>query len=227
MSWDRAVLTDSGGFQIFSLPHSRSMSEAGAVFQSYLDGKTILLSPELSIETQIAIGSDIMMALDQCIASTADETSARAAVEITQRWAARSLAARVDSPQSMFAIVQGALFPELRRESAARLGEMPFDGFAIGGLAVGESKSEREDLTEFTAQLLPADKPRYLMGVGTPLDILEAVHRGVDMFDCIMPTQLADFSRCAAAFTNSPRKSSIPTALARPARVIRGLTSII
>ena len=191
MSWDRAVLTDSGGFQIFSLPHSRSMSEAGAVFQSYLDGQTILLSPELSIETQIAIGSDIMMALDQCIASSADEASARAAVEITHRWAARSLAARGDSPQSIFGIVQGALFPELRRESAARLGEMPFDGFAIGGLAVGESKSEREDLTEFTAQLLPADKPRYLMGVGTPLDILEAVHRGVDMFDCIMPTQLA------------------------------------
>ena len=132
-----------------------------------------------------------MMALDQCIASTADEATARAAVEITQRWAARSLAARGDSPQSMFGIVQGALFPELRRESAETLGEMPFDGFAIGGLAVGESKSEREDLCEFTAQLLPHDKPRYLMGVGTPLDILEAVHRGVDMFDCIMPTQLA------------------------------------
>ena len=191
MSWDRAVLTDSGGFQIFSLPHSRSMSEAGAAFQSYLDGKTILLSPELSIETQVAIGSDIMMALDQCIASTADKASAREAVEITHRWAARSLAARGDSPQSMFAIVQGALFPELRRESAESLGEMPFDGFAIGGLAVGESKTEREDVTESTAQLLPADKPRYLMGVGTPLDILEAVHRGVDMFDCIMPTQLA------------------------------------
>ena len=191
MSWDRAVLTDSGGFQIFSLPHSRSMSEAGAVFQSYLDGRTILLSPELSIETQVAIGSDIMMALDQCIASTADEATAREAVEITHRWASRSLAARGDSPQSMFAIVQGALFPELRRQSAESLGEMPFDGFAIGGLAVGESKSEREDITEFTAQLLPPDKPRYLMGVGTPLDILEAVHRGVDMFDCIMPTQLA------------------------------------
>ncbi len=191
MSWDRAVLTDSGGFQIFSLPHSRSMSEAGAVFQSYLDGQTILLSPELSIETQKAIGSDIMMALDQCVASTADEATIRAAVEITHRWAARSLAARGDSPQSMFAIVQGALCPELRRESAAVLSEMPFDGFAIGGLAVGESKSEREDLCEFTAQLLPPDKPRYLMGVGTPLDILEAVHRGVDMFDCIMPTQLA------------------------------------
>ena len=191
MSWDRAVLTDSGGFQIFSLPHSRSMSEAGAVFQSYLDGQTILLSPELSVETQRAIGSDIMMALDQCVASTADEATVRAAVEITHRWAARSLAARGDSPQSMFAIVQGALCKELRRESAAVLSEMPFDGFAIGGLAVGESKSEREDLCEFTAQLLPPDKPRYLMGVGTPLDILEAVHRGVDMFDCIMPTQLA------------------------------------
>ena len=191
MSWDRAVLTDSGGFQIFSLPHARSMSEAGAVFQSYVDGRTILLSPEFSVETQKAIGSDIMMALDQCIASTADEATARAAMEVTHRWAARSLAARGDSPQSIFGIVQGALFRELRRESAETITEMEFDGFAIGGLAVGENRSEREDICEFTAQLLPADKPRYLMGVGTPLDILEAVHRGVDMFDCIMPTQLA------------------------------------
>ena len=140
-----------------------------------------------------------MMALDQCIASTADEASARQALEVTHRWAARSLAARGDSPQSMFGIVQGALFRDLRRESAAALAEMPFDGFAIGGLAVGESRSEREDLTEFTAQLLPPDAPRYLMGVGTPLDILEAVHRGVDMFDCIMPTQLA---QRGAAFTS-------------------------
>jgi queuine tRNA-ribosyltransferase len=191
MSWDRAVLTDSGGFQIFSLPHACAMSEEGAVFQSYLDGRTILLSPEISIETQIAIGSDIMMALDQCIASTADEETARAAIGVTHRWAARSLDARGDSLQSIFGIVQGALFRELRRESAETLGQMPFDGFAIGGLAVGEGRSEREDVCEFTAQLLPADKPRYLMGVGTPLDILEAVHRGVDMFDCIMPTQLA------------------------------------
>ncbi len=191
MSWKRSVLTDSGGFQIFSLPHSRAMSEEGAVFQSYLDGQTILLSPERSIETQKAIKSDIMMALDHCIASTADEAAARAALGITHRWAARSLAARGDSPQSMFAIVQGALFPELRCESAAVLSAMPFDGFAIGGLAVGEEKNEREDVCEFTAQLLPPDKPRYLMGVGTPLDILEAVHRGVDMFDCIIPTQVA------------------------------------
>ena len=191
MKWDRSVLTDSGGFQIFSLPHSRSMSEEGAVFQSYVDGKSILLSPERSILTQRSIGSDIMMVLDQCIPSTADRRSARAALGITQRWAERSLAARGDSPQSMFAIVQGALYHDLRQESAAGLTPLPFDGFAIGGLAVGEDKTEREDTCEFTANLLPPDKPRYLMGVGTPLDVLEAVHRGVDMFDCIIPTQVA------------------------------------
>ena len=191
MSWERSVLTDSGGYQIFSLPHSRAMSEEGAVFQSYVDGKSILLSPELSINTQRAIGSDIMMVLDQCIPSTADESAARAAMDITHRWAARSLAARGDSPQSLFAIVQGALFPSLRRESAESLTTTPFDGFAIGGLAVGEEKNQREDVCEFTAALLPADRPRYLMGVGTPLDLLEAVHRGVDMFDCIIPTQHA------------------------------------
>lgn len=191
MSWNRSVLTDSGGYQIFSLPHSRSITEEGAVFQSYTDGRTILLSPEASIGAQVAIGSDIMMALDQCVASTAEEPVARAALELTLRWAARSLAARGDSPQAMFGIVQGALFPELRRESALGLTGMEFDGFAIGGLAVGEGKSEREDTCAFTTDLLPPDKPRYLMGVGTPLDILEAVHRGVDMFDCIIPTQVA------------------------------------
>ena len=128
------------------------MTEEGAVFRSYVDGTTILLSPELSIETQRAIGSDIMMALDQCVASTADDAAARAALEITHRWAARSLAARGDSPQALFGIVQGALFDDLRRESADRLSELPFDGFAIGGLAVGESKAEREDICELTAR---------------------------------------------------------------------------
>lgn len=191
MSWKRSVLTDSGGFQIFSLPHARAMTEEGAVFQSYLDGKTICLSPERSIETQVAIGSDIMMALDQCVASTSDEATTRAALELTQRWAVRSLAARGESPQALFGIVQGALFPHLRKESAEGLCALDFDGMAIGGLAVGESKSEREDMCGFTAALLPENKPRYLMGVGTPLDILEAVHRGVDMFDCIIPTQVA------------------------------------
>jgi len=199
MSWKNSVLTDSGGFQIFSLTHSREMTEAGATFRSYLDGRTIVLSPELSIETQKAIGSDIMMVLDQCISSIADEATARDALGVTHRWAARSLAARGDSNQALFAIVQGALFPGLRRESANALSEMPFDGFAIGGLAVGESRAEREDMCELTAQLLPHDLPRYLMGVGTPLDILEAVHRGVDMFDCIIPTQVA---QRGAAFTS-------------------------
>jgi queuine tRNA-ribosyltransferase len=196
MQWPGSVLTDSGGYQIFSLPHSRSMTEEGAVFQSYVDGQRILLSPELSIQTQMAIGSDIMMVLDQCIPSTADEKAARAALQVTQRWAVRSLAARQESPQSMFGIVQGALYPQLRRESAEGLMQLDFDGFAIGGLAVGEAKQEREDVCELTAALLPEDRPRYLMGVGTPLDVLEAVHRGVDMFDCIIPTQVAKRGSC-------------------------------
>lgn len=191
MNWDRPVLTDSGGFQIFSLPHSRRMDENGALFKSYVDGTMILLSPELSIGTQKAIGSDIMMVLDQCIPSTAGHDEARAAMELTHRWALRSLEARGDSKQSMFAIVQGACFPDLREKSADFLTRLPFDGFAIGGLAVGESKQERERFTGIAAAQLPENLPRYLMGVGTPIDILEAVHRGVDLFDCILPSQLA------------------------------------
>ncbi len=200
MKWDQPVLTDSGGFQIFSLPHSRRMNEEGALFQSYVDGRMILLSPELSIETQKAIGSDIMMVLDQCIPSTAGIDEARAAMELTHRWAIRSLQARGDSPQSMFAIVQGACFPKLREESARFLTGLPFDGFAIGGLAVGEPKEERERFTGIAAAMLPSHLPRYLMGVGTPIDILEAVHRGVDMFDCILPSQLA---QRGVAFTSA------------------------
>ncbi len=191
MNWDRPVLTDSGGFQIFSLPHSRKMDEDGAVFKSYIDGKMILLSPEVSIATQRAIGSDIMMVLDQCIPSTAEHAQAKAAMELTHRWAKRSLAARGDSPQSMFGIVQGACFQDLRKQSADFLSELPFDGLAVGGLAVGETKQEREDFTEITTSFMPKHLPRYLMGVGTPIDILEAVHRGIDMFDCILPSQLA------------------------------------
>jgi queuine tRNA-ribosyltransferase len=150
-----------------------------------------VLSPEESIRVQKAIGSDVMMVLDQCIPSTAAHAEARAAMELTHRWARRSFDARGDSPQAMFGIVQGACFEDLRRQSAATITEMGFDGFAIGGLAVGETKTQREDFTELTADLLPRDLPRYLMGVGTPLDILEAVHRGVDMFDCIIPSALA------------------------------------
>jgi queuine tRNA-ribosyltransferase len=199
MGWEKSVLTDSGGFQIFSLPHARSMAEEGAEFRSYVDGQKLLLSPEISIQTQMAIGSDIMMVLDQCIPSTADKATALAALQITERWAKRSLLARGDSPQSMFAIVQGALYPDLRKQSADGLTQLPFDGFAIGGLAVGEEKHEREDMCEIAANMLPADRPRYLMGVGTPLDLLEAVHRGVDMFDCIIPNKVAQFG---TAFTS-------------------------
>lgn len=191
MNWKGSVLTDSGGFQIFSLPRSREMSEEGARFTSYVDGTSILLTPELSIEMQKAIGSDIMMVLDQCINSTAGYDEAKAAMELTHRWALRSLAARGDSKQSMFGIVQGACHPELRRQSAEFLREQPFDGLAIGGLAVGETHSERYEFTELVTGFLPDNLPRYLMGVGTPIDILEAVHRGVDMFDCIIPSQLA------------------------------------
>ncbi len=189
MGWDRPILTDSGGFQIFSLPHARSMGEDGAEFRSYVDGKLLLLTPERSIQMQRAIGSDVMMVLDQCIASTSSFAQARDAMELTHRWAKRSLAARGDSPQKLFAIVQGACFEQLRRTSAAALTAIDgFDGFAIGGLAVGEGKSAREDICELTTGLLPENRPRYLMGVGTPLDLLEAIHRGVDMFDCILPT---------------------------------------
>jgi queuine tRNA-ribosyltransferase len=191
MNWKKSVLTDSGGYQIFSLPHSRKMTEEGAEFQSYIDGKRILLTPELSIGTQKAINSDIMMVLDQCIPSTSERALAVQAMNLTHRWAKRSLAARGDSPQSMFAIVQGACFEDLRKQSAEALCEMPFDGFAIGGLAVGETRAQREDFTELSASLLPTHLPRYLMGVGTPIDLLEAVHRGVDMFDCILPVSLA------------------------------------
>jgi len=191
MNWPHAVLTDSGGFQVFSLPNERVIDEEGAIFKSYVDGARVVLSPEHSIAAQRAIGSDMMMAMDVCVPSTSDRATAEAAMHRTHRWAERSLAARGDAPQALFGIVQGACFDDLRRESAAFLTELPFDGFAIGGLAVGESKDERERCTALTADLLPADRPRYLMGVGTPIDLLEAVDRGVDMFDCIIPSSLA------------------------------------
>lgn len=191
MHWDRPVLTDSGGFQIFSLPESRVMTEAGARFRSYVDGELHFLSPESSIDMQRAIGSDIMMVLDQCIASTAPLAEAEAAMHLTHRWAERSLRARGDSPAALFGIVQGACHRDLRLRSAEFLRALPFDGLAIGGLAVGETHEQRYEFTGVTTAHLPKDRPRYLMGVGTPIDILESVHRGVDMFDCIIPTQLA------------------------------------
>jgi queuine tRNA-ribosyltransferase len=191
MRWDRPVLTDSGGFQIFSLPGDRTVSEEGARFRSYVDQRTHLLSPERSIEVQTAIGSDVMMVLDVCLPSTSEREAVRAAMDRTHRWALRSLAARTDRSQALFAIVQGGLVPAWRAESAAFLTQHPFDGFAIGGLAVGDTRAERGDVVARTAELLPEDRPRYLMGVGTPPDLLEAIAHGVDMFDCVIPTTLA------------------------------------
>ena len=192
MGWPGAVLTDSGGFQIFSLPGERTISERGAHFR-LPSGRRHLLTPESSIETQQAIGSDIMMALDVCLESTADEATTRGAMATTHAWAERSLEAHAARPsgQALFGIVQGGVHAALREASAAAISALSFDGFAIGGLAVGETRAEREAMTALCTQLLPEDKPRYLMGVGTPLDLVEAVHRGVDMFDCILPTKMA------------------------------------
>jgi queuine tRNA-ribosyltransferase len=191
MNWPRPVLTDSGGYQIFSLANDRTVTEEGARFKSYVDNRYHLLSPEQSIEMQTAIGSDIMMVLDECLDSTADEATMRAAMERTHRWALRSLAARTNPEQALFAIVQGGVVPSLRQESAAFLTAHSFDGFAIGGLAVGDTREQREEMTALAAELLPEDRPRYLMGVGTPPDLLRAIGWGVDMFDCILPTTLA------------------------------------
>ncbi len=191
MGWDGPILTDSGGFQIFSLPSDRTITEAGARFKSYIDCRYHRLSPERSIEVQTALGSDVMMALDVCVPSTSGPEVIRSAMDRTHRWALRSLSARKNPEQALFAIVQGGLSPELRAESARFLTQHPFDGFAIGGLAVGDTRAERGEVVAAAAERLPEDKPRYLMGVGTPPDILEAVARGVDMFDCIIPTTLA------------------------------------
>jgi queuine tRNA-ribosyltransferase len=193
MRWDGLVLTDSGGFQIFSLPQSREITERGALFRSFHDNSRQLLSPETSIGMQQDIGSDIMMVLDVCIASTTDENGTRDAMERTHRWAVRSLAARdaVPTGQALFGIVQGGIFPSLRKESAAFLTELPFEGFAVGGLAVGEGKAARNEMCALVTERLPAGKPRYLMGVGTPGDLLDGVRCGVDMFDCILPCKMA------------------------------------
>jgi queuine tRNA-ribosyltransferase len=212
MGWPGPVLTDSGGYQIFSLAADRTVSERGARFKSYVDQRLHELTPERSIEVQTAFGSDIMMVLDVCIDSRADLAATRAAMERTHRWALRSLAARTDPAQSLFAIVQGGVSAELRRESAGFLTAHGFDGFAIGGLAVGDTRAQREDMTHLSADMLPADRPRYLMGVGTPPDLLQGMLAGVDMFDCVLPTHLA-WQGTAFTSTGRVRVTRGPNAL--------------
>jgi len=226
MSWDRAILTDSGGFQVFSLNDLRKISEEGVVFRSHLDGSPHFLSPEKAMEVQIGLGADILMAFDECTEYPADAARARASMELTLRWAARcrnyfeehkydvpwartdfaegrsaelrsvgrtnaSAPTRSEATPSLFGIVQGGMDTELRRESALRTIDIGFLGYAIGGLSVGEPRALTRDIVEFTLEQLPADRPRYLMGVGTPEEIAQYAQSGVDMMDCVLPTRAA------------------------------------
>ncbi len=193
MGWNGPILTDSGGFQIFSLKEHRKMTEDGAIFRSPIDGgERHLLTPELAIEIQESLGSDVMMVLDECLPYPADPTLVRESMELSLRWAKRSLVARTRLDRLLFGIIQGGMYPELRVGYIENLcGMGPFDGIAIGGLSVGEPSGLMYDLTAHCTERMPADKPRYLMGVGTPEDLLECIDRGVDMFDCVLPTRNA------------------------------------
>ena len=191
MHWERPILTDSGGFQVFSLGDLRTVAEEGVTFRSPINGDKVFLSPERSMEVQRALGSDIVMIFDECTPYPATLEQARCSMELSLRWAARSKLAHRESQAALFGIVQGGVYPELRRESADGLQTLGFDGYAIGGLSVGEPKADLYGMTEHTAALLPTSAPRYLMGVGTPEDLVEAVLRGIDMFDCVLPTRNA------------------------------------
>lgn len=191
MQWQKPILTDSGGFQVFSLGAMRKISEEGVAFQSPIDGSKVFVSPEVSIGVQKSLGSDVVMIFDECTPYPATWEEAKKSMELSLRWAERSKAAHGDSPSALFGIVQGGMYEDLRRVSLAGLEAMAFDGYAVGGLSVGEPKEDMIRVLDTIADELPRHKPRYLMGVGKPGDILEAVKRGIDMFDCVMPTRNA------------------------------------
>jgi len=191
MHWDGPILTDSGGFQVWSLAKMRRISEEGVRFRSPVDGAEVFLSPESSVAVQHVLGADVVMVLDECTPYSVDEAQVRQSMELSLRWAERCRAAHGDAPAALFGIVQGGTHGQLRRHSAQALVAIGFDGYAIGGLSVGEPEAERQHSLEATLPLLPAAAPRYLMGVGRPEDLVEAVRRGVDLFDCVMPTRNA------------------------------------
>jgi queuine tRNA-ribosyltransferase len=191
MHWSGPILTDSGGFQVFSLGDLRKITEQGVHFRSPVDGSPVFMGPEESMAVQRSLGSDIVMIFDECTPYPADLETARRSMELSLRWAARSRQAHADNPSALFGIVQGGMYPDLRTRSLDGLTEIGFDGYAVGGLAVGEPEPERLAVLDHLADRLSADKPRYLMGVGTPADIVKAVQRGIDMFDCVMPTRHA------------------------------------
>ncbi|AJQ96092.1 queuine/archaeosine tRNA-ribosyltransferase [Gynuella sunshinyii YC6258] len=189
--WQRPILTDSGGFQVFSLGEMRKITEQGVTFQSPVNGARVELSPEISMQVQRDLGSDIVMIFDECTPYPATEKEARESMEMSLRWAKRSKEAHADNPAALFGIIQGGMYENLRMQSMNGLTEIDFDGYAIGGLSVGEPKEEMFKVLDYLPDRMPADKPRYLMGVGTPEDLVEGVRRGVDMFDCVMPTRNA------------------------------------
>lgn len=189
--WQGPILTDSGGFQVFSLAKMRKISEKGVIFQSPIDGSKVELTPESSMQVQKDLGSDIVMIFDECTPYPATETEASESMELSLRWADRCKKAHEGNPSALFGIVQGGMYAPLRHRSATVLTEIGFDGYAIGGLSVGEPEEDRNRVLDETLPILPEDKPRYLMGVGTPGDIIESVRRGVDMFDCVIPTRHA------------------------------------
>jgi queuine tRNA-ribosyltransferase len=191
MHWDGPILTDSGGFQVFSLADSREIEEQGVRFRSPVNGDAVFLSPEDCIAIQQALGADVMMVFDDCTPWPCDEGPARASMELSLRWARRCKSAHSGAGNALFGIVQGGMHPRLREESLAGLVDIGFDGYAVGGLSVGEPREEMFGILDCVAPRMPADKPRYLMGVGTPQDIVAAVRRGIDMFDCVLPTRNA------------------------------------
>lgn len=191
MNWDRAILTDSGGFQVFSLGDLRKISEEGVTFRSHVDGSKKFLSPEVATKTQMDLGADIIMAFDECVPYPADFKYTRESMELTLRWAKRCQDALTRDDQGLFGIVQGGMYKDLRIECANRLADMDFPGYSVGGLSVGEPKELMYEMLDITLEHLPRNKPRYLMGVGTPDCLVEGVMRGIDMFDCVFPTRVA------------------------------------
>jgi len=191
MNWHKPILTDSGGFQVFSLGDMRKITEQGVHFRSPLNGSKVFIGPEESMKVQRELGSDIVMIFDECTPYPATEKEASDSMQLSLRWAKRSKDAHGDNPNALFGIVQGGMYADLREESLKGLLDIGFDGYALGGLSVGESKDEMHFILDNTTPLLPTDKPRYVMGVGKPEDLVEAVKRGVDMFDCVMPTRNA------------------------------------
>jgi len=218
MQWPHPMLTDSGGYQVFSLAQTRKIDDDGVTFKSHVDGSTHRFTPERSIAIQENLGADIIMAFDEC-SNPNDHAYSRIAMERTHRWAERSLSVHTRQDQALFGIIQGGVLPELRTASARFIASLPFPGIAIGGLSVGETKDEMHNMLDVVIQSLPADKPRYLMGVGTPEDLIDGITRGVDIFDCVLPTRLA---RHNAAFTSEGRLNLMNASYARDPRPIDG-----